>query len=521
MSWLPRRIRSKLIFMHTLFSVALAVVLLTTLRTPIARLMLEAEKIEARLAMELFLESPEALGRAAVRDISVRAGTEGELGLASEAAERARLVPGACVFLTETTGPLRAVRWDPSGERFIVATVRIAEARAAVDRLYLLLTLALLAVYALIAVVMEVFVLPRQVYEPLETLRAADEAVQRGERERELIAESEMPGDELGQIMRSRNESILKLRSQEAQLESALGQIEVAANELRRKNHLLETARRNLADQDRLASLGMMSAGIAHELNTPLAVLKGSVEEIAAAPSRSVSPERAALMLRVLGRLEKLSESLLDFARVRPATSAMVDARAMIDEAWTLVSLDRGAEGVRFENALPPGTNVRGDFDRLVQVFVNLLRNAVDALDAPGWIAVTRTQSGGAEQGSAADAAERRRWVSICVSDSGPGIEPEILPRLFEPFRSTRLDAKGTGLGLAVAEGIVREHGGLILARNAPQGGAIFEVMLPEWSPETPGAVAVAASGTGTLTGDSAPDPTGGMRNAPEKSTDD
>src|SRR5690606_36800746 len=99
-----------------------------------------------------------------------------------------------------------------------------------------------------------------------------------------------MPSVELGEIMRSRNESIVRLRRQEAMLNDALERLETVAVELKRKNHLLETARRNLADQDRLASLGMMSAGIAHELNTPLAVLKGQVEGIAADPEPAFTP---------------------------------------------------------------------------------------------------------------------------------------------------------------------------------------------------------------------------------------
>jgi signal transduction histidine kinase len=73
-----------------------------------------------------------------------------------------------------------------------------------------------------------------------------------------------------------------------------------------------------------------------------------------------------------------------------------------------------------------------------------------------------------------------RHWVSLTISDTGPGIDPAVLPHLFEPFVSTRLDSRGTGLGLAVAEGIVREHGGVILARNrTDRSGAIFEVLLP------------------------------------------
>lgn len=76
-----------------------------------------------------------------------------------------------------------------------------------------------------------------------------------------------------------------------------------------------------------------------------------------------------------------------------------------------------------------------------------------------------------------------RSWLSLTIADTGPGVDPSILERLFEPFQSTRLDSHGTGLGLAVAEGIVREHGGVLLARNGASGGAEFEIMLPQDAP--------------------------------------
>ncbi|HZW08289.1 MAG TPA: ATP-binding protein, partial [Phycisphaerales bacterium] len=283
------------------------------------------------------------------------------------------------------------------------------------------------------------------------------------------------------EIMRSRNDSIVLIRRHERDLAHALARLEEVANDLKRKNHLLETARQNLADAGRLASLGMMSAGIAHELNTPLAVVKGLVERLAGRPDRSADEAEVALLLRVLGRLERLSESLLDLARVRPPRKAAIDLAGAVREAITLVDLDRGKGRVRFESRVSEGFVVEADPDRLVQVLVNLVRNAVDAL-----------------QGSPADnprveiAAERAvrdgaDWVSIRVLDNGPGIDPAVLPDIFEPFVSTRLDARGTGLGLAVAEGIVREHGGVVLARNRPgRAGAEFEIMLP--ATDSPGA---------------------------------
>jgi signal transduction histidine kinase len=105
----------------------------------------------------------------------------------------------------------------------------------------------------------------------------------------------------------------------------------------------------------------------------------------------------------------------------------------------------------------------------LVQVFVNLLRNALLAVSSGGIIRVDSRilQRGG------------QRWICCSVIDNGPGIPAHVLPNLFEAFVSTRLDARGTGLGLTVAEGIVTQHGGTISASNRPEGGAALEVVLP------------------------------------------
>lgn len=465
------RIRRKLILLHTLFSIGMCFAILLVLRPPIRQLVAESEAGEARLALNL-LASGE-IDRETLRDngIEISEGDAGALKLSEWTAERARDA-GNAIAADARQGTPRAVVWDEQAGAFIEASVTAARVRPTAVRLYVLLIVAMGAIYGAVAFTLEFFVLPKQVYQPIERLRRADAAVQEGDRENEKIPEHEIPHDELGEIMRSRNRSIEKLRQQEQDLNHALARIEEIAGDLKRKNHLLETARRNLADQDRLASLGMMSAGIAHELNTPLTVLKGSLEQVGNEGGEGrIDPERLALMQRVVARLERLGEGLLDFARVRPPSRERVGLRHVVDEAWTLVSLDRDARGIDFENRIDAHTQCMGDADRLTQVFVNLLRNAVQAMEGSGTLRVT------------AETRERdgQEWVSVTVTDSGPGIEPEMVPRLFEPFASTRLDASGTGLGLAVAEGIVREHGGLLLARNAPgaEDGAEFEVMLP------------------------------------------
>lgn len=478
------RIRKKLIVLHTGFSLVLAGILWLALQPAVAQVVLRAEEHESRLALAaLFAAMNSGVEQPPMRefverlgpDVAVRWGTAEQLGIPPELAAAA--VEGEAVVYQGADGRGAAALRVPDALGFVSASVRQDTARAAVVRLYVLMTVALLAVYGLVAAALEVFVLPRHVYEPIRAILAADRAVAEGRTEEELVPEHAVPADELGEIMRSRNGSIAALRRNERELADALGRLEEVATDLKRKNHLLEMARQNLADADRLASLGMMSAGVAHELNTPLAVLKGLVEKLNAsgraegAPP-SVSASEAALMLKVLGRLERLSESLLDFARVRPPSSRSTPLRPLVDDAWTLVLLDRAAADVRMQNDLGGELAAWCDGDRLVQVLVNLLRNAVDALESTTDPLIVVSASESVRDG--------RRWVSVAISDNGPGIDAAVLPRLFQPFASTRLDSRGTGLGLAVSEGIVREHGGVLLARNRTDGrGAVFEIMLP------------------------------------------
>jgi two-component system C4-dicarboxylate transport sensor histidine kinase DctB len=217
----------------------------------------------------------------------------------------------------------------------------------------------------------------------------------------------------------------------------------------------------------------MMSAGIAHEINTPLAVVKGLAERLQSRPGHELTPEESRLMHRVVTRLERLSESLLDYARARPSQARATPLRTLAEEAIQLVKLDRAGERVRTTLDVPPEMNAFCDGDRILQVFVNLLRNAFDALGAHPSEPTVNFSARTLER-------DGRAFVAVSIADNGPGISPEILPRLFEPFASTRLDARGTGLGLAVSEGIVREHGGVLVARNrSDTPGAVFEVLLP------------------------------------------
>ena len=304
------------------------------------------------------------------------------------------------------------------------------------------------SIYVLAVLALETTIMPLYVYRPLRLMLGADQATQQGDREHELIEDSLIMGDEIGQIMRSRNATIIELRKHEDNLEQAL---------------------RRLEAQDRLVSLGLLSASVAHELNTPLTVLQGSVEKLTETVKDQATLDRLARMLRVTQRLRKISESLVDFAKVRKQQMEPVILRPLIEEAWNLVGIDEKASEANFTNSVHLDHVVIGNPDRLIQVFVNLLRNALYAIPASGKIEVKTKRI----------VRNAQRWISITVEDNGPGIAPEVLPDIFEAFVSTRLDARGTGLGLTVAEGIVHQHSGTIAATNHHGGGACLEVALP------------------------------------------
>lgn len=329
--------------------------------------------------------------------------------------------------------------------------VRLSEEsdEAAVRRARLTLFLVLGSIYVFAVLVLEVMIMPLYVYRPLKKMLDADAATQAGDRERELIPGEEIFGDEIGQIMSSRNATVAELRRQEDELAAALQKLE---------------------DQDRLVSLGLLSASVAHELNTPLAVLNGSIEKLIETTSDAHALERLQRMQRVAQRLQRISESLVGFSKVRTQQMEPLAVRTLIEESWGLVAIDEKSSGVEFVNNVGAEDRVIGNADRLVQVFVNLLRNALNAIE---------TSSGRIEVRSR----KQGRRVMITVEDNGKGIRPDVLPDIFDAFVTTRLDARGTGLGLTVAAGIVTQHNGTISASNRADGGARLEVSLPAAKP--------------------------------------
>ncbi len=219
------------------------------------------------------------------------------------------------------------------------------------------------------------------------------------------------------------------------------------------------------AHMERLASMGQLAAGIAHEINTPMANVMLIAESLR---RRSSDPEIRHRLETLQGQVEvaaRIVRSLLDFARRDEPTVADVD---LAEIARASVGFLRGKQSMDVEvlEDLPDGgLPVRGDRGQLIQVVTNLLNNAYDAEHGEGRIVVR-----GHRRGS---------WAELEVRDNGPGIPEEALTHLFEPFFTTKPEGEGTGLGLAICHGIVQSHHGSIRGQNLPEGGASFVVVLP------------------------------------------
>jgi C4-dicarboxylate-specific signal transduction histidine kinase len=441
------RVRPKLMVLHNAFFLLLACLIYFSLVSLVESRMQQARTREMTLILNAFsVHSPEA-EQTALRPYELFSGTAGDFGLTDAAQDWMRRFPGR----VWQRGPQseHIYKLIPGANRYYRLTLPAAFYDDVVSSVKLALFIILGFIYVLAVLVLELVIMPLYVYQPLRLLLEADCATRIGDREAEIIGERFIPGDEIGQILRSHNATVRALRQHEDELEAA---------------------KRHLEAQDRLVSLGLLSASVAHEMNTPLAVLHGSIEKLMETVPEPHAQSRLARMVRVTERLRRISAGLLDFARLRSAALESVALRPIVDEAWHLVSIDEKSSDVVFQNDVDPRHTALANADRLVQVFVNLLRNALLAVPAG---------RGRIRAASIATVAGGRPSIAVTVEDNGPGIPQEVLPEVFEAFVTTRLDAQGTGLGLTVVEGIVTQFGGSISASNLPDGGASLEVVLP------------------------------------------
>jgi signal transduction histidine kinase len=228
----------------------------------------------------------------------------------------------------------------------------------------------------------------------------------------------------------------------------------------------LKRVQHQLVQVEKMASLGQLVAGAAHEINNPLTAILGYSEIIA--DDASLPPEKRTLADKIgqqARRVKSLVADLLQFARQTPAEKMLVNINILIDNALRSREAELEARGMRFSTDLASTLPyVQGDATQLLQVFNHLVNNAADAMsDGSGVLHVS--------------AREQNGFLQIEFADSGTGVaDPK---KVFDPFFTTKAVGKGAGLGLSACYGIVQQHGGTISCANRPEGGATFTVRLP------------------------------------------
>ena len=342
------------------------------------------------------------------------------------------------------------------------------------------------------------WLLRTRVLRPLDRIVEGAEAIAEGDYGRRLP-----PGDsrEVNRLSDSLNRMAGRLIEHQWELQQNIESLEET-------NRELTEARDELIRAEKMASLGQMAAGVAHEIGNPLAAIVGNLDLLGRR-----TDERSEQLVEAASeqakRIDRIVRGLLDYARAREARVRPIDVNAVVQEAVELVTTQRRFDGVEFSVSVAEGISaVKADPFQLEQVLVNLMLNAVDAMETTEEreIRITTAEAEEAEpprvparrkdDPPGIDYSHRRRFnrpervprvqpfdwgqrlVEIRIADTGPGIPEALLERIFEPFMTTKEPGKGTGLGLAVAARLIDGMDGTIRAGNT-DSGAVFTIQLP------------------------------------------
>lgn len=235
--------------------------------------------------------------------------------------------------------------------------------------------------------------------------------------------------------------------------------------------HELEVHQEQLVQSRKIAAVGTLTSGIAHELNNPINNIVLTAESLKEDFKELSQEDAMGLIQDILIQSERASEivkGLLDFSRAEHPEFEALPASAVIQDTLKLVRNQLSLSGINVEQDIPPDLPpIYGDLKSLQQVFLNLFINAVQAMLDGGTLRIGAHPSADGQ------------WMVIDVTDTGVGIDPEHLPRIFDPFYTTKQVGRGTGLGLSVTYGIVEKHGGHIEVKSRVGEGATFTVTLP------------------------------------------
>src|SRR5467141_2934394 len=255
----------------------------------------------------------------------------------------------------------------------------------------------------------------------------------------------------------------------------------------------LKRLEEQLIQAEKLAAMGQMLAGVAHALNNPLTAILGVTELLRERLGADDSTKRQLeLTHRQARRAARIVQNLLEFSRPASPQKRPLDLNNLLERTLQLHEHSLRRNNIEVDFHLQPDLpGVIGDANQLIQVFLNLITNAEQA--------IREVRDAGRIQNRLASSANR---VAITVQDDGVGVRPEALPRIFDPFYTTKRPGGGTGLGLSICMSIIREHGGNIEAETLPAGGSAFTIYLPVASGDPPGATAPPSDAAVSVTAD-------------------
>ena len=335
---------------------------------------------------------------------------------------------------------------------------------------------AVMAIFSLNFIVISAFLVSllvgRLVYRPLGDLAEGARRLGEGDLEHLIPVRS---GDEFGHVAATFNEMMATLKRTQGELQQWAHTLEQKVEQRTRE---LAIAHAETARSEKLASVGLLAAGIAHELNNPLTgVLTFSHLLRQKMPEGSQDAEDLDLVIRETKRCASIIKRLLDFAREKQPEKKFTDVNKVIEAAERLLERPASLSGVEMvmdlASDLPP---IWIDGDLIEQVVLNMLVNAQHAIEGEGRIVVSSRLAGTRSPTPGQPAVA---MVEIAISDNGCGIPAQNIQRIFDPFFTSKEVGKGTGLGLSVSHGIVVAHGGAIEVDSEVDKGTTFKVFLP------------------------------------------
>jgi signal transduction histidine kinase len=331
-------------------------------------------------------------------------------------------------------------------------------------------TRSLLTAFSIVAILTGLLIVWFLVYlamRPLSELRNSAEAVGRGDYSQRVKIRTR---DECGELATVFNQMTTNVELSQAQLQQTV--------------QTLKNTQAQLVQSEKLSAVGEFVAGVAHELNNPLAAVMGFSEILKNTNASEKHHRHLEMIFKSAQRCQKIVQSLLSFARRHQPERKPVSINNRVEDVIEIVAYQLRTSNVEVKLQLAPQLpGLLADGHQIQQVMINLINNARQAIEAhqpTGRITVT-TESDG-------------KVIRIAVQDNGPGISPENLKRIFDPFFTTKEVGKGTGLGLSLCYGLIKEHGGSIIPSSQPGQGATFTIELPVTNDTTGGTGNVVAA---------------------------